>query len=158
MRVYLNVDAIVLIMYHQRISTRALSKKTGLTSSSVSHILRKGYCSARSAARIAGALGLQSDQAVLPQTLQIPDSYKPQFVVKRFKLRADSVPLYTDAIYGIMRIGGITFDSLATSLGCTRQNVHQKVSAGRCSKMFAHRLANALRVSYETITKEENKS
>lgn len=158
MRVYLNVDTIVLIMYHQRIKTRALAKKAGLTSSSISHILHKGYCSARSAAAIADALGLQTDQAVLPRTLQIPDSYKPQFAPKRYRLRVDSVPLYKEAIYGIMRMGGMTFDSLGAALGCSRQYVHQKVSDERCSKLFAHRLADAMRVSYETITKEENKT
>lgn len=158
MRVYLNVDTIVLIMYHQRIKTRALAKKAGLTAPSISHILHKGYCSAKSAAAIAGALGLQTDQAILPKTLQIPDSYKPQFAPKRYKLRVDSVPLYTEAIYGIMRMGGMTFDSLGAALGCSRQNVHQKVSYGRCSKLFAHRLADAMRVSYETITKEESKN
>lgn len=158
MRVYLNVDTIVLICYHQRITRAALSRDAKITPEYLGQILHRGYCGAKTAKKIADALGLQTDQAVLPRTLQIPDSYKPQFAPKRYRLRVDSVPLYKEAIYGIMRMGGMTFDSLGAALGCSRQYVHQKVSDGRCSKLFAHRLADAMRVSYETITKEENKN
>lgn len=156
MRVYLNVDAIILIMYHQRMSRAEVAKKAGVTPEYLSYILRNGHCGGKTAAAIARALGLQIDQAVLPRVLQIPDSYRPQYAPKRYRLRSDMVRLYPEAIYGIMRLGGVTFDNLAETLGCTRQNVHQHIAAGRCSKLFAHRLADALGVSYETITKEDN--
>lgn len=156
MRVYLNIDAIILIMYHRRLSRADVAKEAGITSEYLSHILRNGHCGGKTAAGIARALGLQLDQAVLPQTLQIPESYKPRYAPKRYRLRDSMVRLQEDAIYALMRMRRITFDGLAARFGCTRQNVHQKLADGKCSKLFAHRLADALGVSYETITKEDN--
>lgn len=160
MRVYLNVDTIILICYHQRITRAALSRDAKITPEYLGQILHRGYCSAKTADKIADALGLPLDQVVLPQVLQIPASDTPYYMPKRFTLRAGMVYINRDAIYGIMKAKSITFAHLSNALGGTRQNVHYQIHRGHCRQDFAQKIAGALGVSVDTIIlkREEDKN
>ena len=158
MRVYLNVDTIILICYHQRITRAALSRDAEITPEYLGQILHKGYCSAKTAQKIAGALGLQLDQVVLPRVLQIPASDTPYYNPKWFTLWAGMVYLNRDVIYGIMKAQSITFAYLSDKLGGTRQNVHYQIHRGHCRWDFAQKIAGALGVSADSIIlKQEEK-
>lgn len=158
MRVYLNVDTIVLICYHQRITRAELSRDAKITPEYLGQILHRGYCGAKTADKIADALGLQLDQVVLPRVLQIPSSDTPYYKPKRFTLRAGMVYLNRDVIYGIMKAKSITFAHLSDALGGTRQNVHYQIHRGHCRRDFAQKIAGALGVSVDTIILKREES
>ena len=66
MRVYLNTDVIILMMYHNRISAREIARQEGMNVIHLGQILRHGMCNYNTAAKIAKVLGLPVEQIILP--------------------------------------------------------------------------------------------
>ena len=145
MRVYLNTDVIILMMYHNRISAREIARQEGMNVIHLGQILRHGMCNYNTAAKIAKALGLPVEQIILPILDRMGGYQKNQW--------AQIDPL---KVVQIMEQKKISADALAIRYGCTRQNIWYLLNPkrGLVRLKSVETLARALDVNVEEIIKE----
>lgn len=145
MRVYLNTDVIILMMYHQEISVTELADRAGYAREYLSKIIRSGASTEDMAEKIAGALGLPVEQIILPILDRMGGYQKKQW--------AEIDPL---KVVQIMEQKKISADALAIRYGCTRQNIWYLLNPkrGLVRLKSVETLTRALNVNVEEIIKE----
>ena len=144
MRVYLNTDVIILMMYHNQISAREIARKEGANVIHLGQILRRGICNYQTAVKIADALGLPAEQIILKQMDK-----------KRSYQKARWATIDPEKVVKIMNRKGISEAVLCDRYGCTRQNIWYLLNPlqSRVRLETAEMLAGALEVGVEEVIK-----
>lgn len=145
MRVYLNTDVIILMMYHNRISAREIARQEGMNVIHLGQILRHGMCNYNTAAKIAKVLGLPVEQVILKKVRK-----------KVYYQKVRWATIDVEKVVKIMNQKGISEEGLCDRYGCTRQNIWYLLNPtrGPVKMRTAEALADALGVGVEEIVKE----
>lgn len=145
MRVYLNTDVIILMMYHNQISAREIARKEGANVIHLGQILRRGICNYQTAVKIADALGLPVDQVILKRMGKKVGYHRARWAT-----------IDPEKVVKIMNRKGISESVLCDRYGCTRQNIWYLLNPlrSRVRLETAKTLAGALEVGVEEVIKE----
>lgn len=147
MRVYLNTDVIILMMFHNRLSYREMARQQGMNKIHLGQVLRLGSCTYRTAVKIADALSLPAEAVILcPKEPTQKQHYQ----------RIEWLRLDRDKVDQIVARKGLSLNALASRYGCTRQNIWYLLNAkdAKVKRRTAELLAAALGVKPEEIIKE----
>ena len=142
MRVYLNTDVIILMMYHQEINVAKLADRAGYAREYLGKVIRSGESTDDMADKIAGALGLPYEAVLLP--VRPTDSLR----------KSKRVDLNYEAVRRIMRAQKVSVKDVAQKMGMSYQAVYYILQRRTPQRSGVEKLAAALGVEPEAIIKE----
>lgn len=143
MRVYLNTDVIILMMYHQEISVSKLADRAGYAREYLGKVIRSGESTEDMAEKIAGVLGLSYEAVLLP--------VEPTNSLRKSK----RVDLNYEAVRRIMRVQKVSVKDVAQKMGMSYQAVYYILQCRTPQRSGVEKLAAALGVEPEEIIKED---
>lgn len=143
MRVYLNMDVIILMMYHQEISVTKLADRAGYAREYLGKVIRSGESTEDMAEKIAGALGLPYEAVLLP--VGPADSLR----------KSKRVDLNYEAVRRIMRAQKLSVRDIAQKMGMSYQAVYYILQRRTPLRSGVEKLAAALGVEPEEIIEED---
>lgn len=142
MRVYLNTDVIILMMYHQEINVTKLADRAGYAREYLGKVIRSGESTDDMADKIARALGLPYEAVLLP--VRPTDSLR----------KSKRVDLNYEAVRRIMRAQRVSVKDVAQKMGMSYQAVYYILQRRTPLLCGVEKLAAALGVEPEEIIKE----
>ena len=143
MRVYLNTDVIILMMYHQEISVTELADRAGYAREYLGKVIRSGESTDDMAEKIAGALGLPYEAVLLP--------VRPANSLQKSK----RVDLNYEAVRCIMRAQKVSVKDVAQKMGMSYQAVYYILQHRTPKRSGVEKLAAALGVELKEIIEED---
>lgn len=142
MRVYLNTDVIILMMYHQGLNFSRLADKAGYTREHIGKTVKSGTCTKDMAAKIAGALGLPDEAILLP--IGSPNSFREH----------ERVSLNYEVVRRLMKEQNLSVKDTAKRIGRSYQWVYNILQQRAPRRGNVEKLAAALGVEADEIIKE----
>ena len=143
MRVYLNTDVIILMMYHQELNITKLADRAGYAREYLGKVIRSGESTDDMAEKIAGALGLPYEAVLLP--VGPADSLR----------KSKRVDLNYEAVRRIMRAQKASVKDVAQKMGMSYQAVYYILQHRAPQRSGVEKLAAALGVELKEIIEED---
>ena len=143
MRVYLNTDVIILMMYHQELNITKLADRAGYAREYLGKVIRSEESTDDMAEKIAGALGLPYEAVLLPvgpaNSLRKPER----------------VDLNYEAVRRIMRAQKLSIRDIAQKMGMSYQAAYYILQHRAPLRSGVEKLAAALGVELKEIIEED---